>query len=91
MNHPNAGYILLRNRFELRNTFNPINQTVTIGQVISYIFFQNIAKIYNIDVNSAQNEINNYIENGKVYNLPKSEIIVGNNISIELTSIGLEL
>lgn len=75
MNHPNAEYILLKNPFELRNTFNPIIQTITISHVISSIFFQNLAKIYNIDVNSAQNEINNYIENGKVYNLPKSEII----------------
>jgi len=91
MNHPNAGFILLKNPFDLPNTFSPINQTVNINQVISSSIFQKFAQSYNIDITSVQNEINNYIGNGKVYNLPKSEIIIGNNISIELTSIKLEL
>ena len=35
--------------------------------------------------------IYNYIGNGKIFNLPKSQIILGNNISIELTTSELEL
>ena len=32
-----------------------------------------------------------YIGNGKVYNLPESQIIAGNNLTIELTILKLEL
>ena len=91
MQHPRAGFILLNNPFDLRNTFNPINQTTTINQIITTSIFQEYAKIYNIDINEFSNNINNYLGNGKIYNLPKSEIIIGNNISIELTSVKLEL
>ena len=91
MNHPNAGYILLKNPFELRNTFTPINQTVNINQIISSTIFQEYAKMYNIDIDSTKKEINNYLGNGQVFNLPESKIIIGNNISIELTSVRLEL
>ena len=91
MNHTNAGFILLRNPFELQNTFNFINETVNISQVISSNIFQKFAADYNIDVNAVSNEINNNLGKGQIFNLPKSEIIIGNNISIELTSVKLEL
>ena len=91
MNHTNAGIILLQNPFDLPNTFAPINQTVNINQIISSTIFQKFAEAYNINVNTVKNEINNVLGNGKIYNLPKSEIIIGNNISIELTSVKLEL
>ena len=91
MQHPRAGFILLNNPFDLRNTFNPINQTTTINQIISTSIFQKFAELYNINVNEVSNNINNYLGNGQIYNLPKSEIIIGNNISIELTSVKLEL
>ena len=87
MQHPRAGFILLNNPFDLRNTFNPINQTTTINQIISNTIFKEFAASYNIDINS----INNFLGNGQIYNLPKSQIIIGNNISIELTSVRLEL
>ena len=91
MNHTNAGYILLQNPFELRNTFNFVNETVNISQVISSNIFKKFAADYNIDVNTVSNEINNNLGKGQIFNLPKSEIIIGNNISIELTSVKLEL
>ena len=91
MQHPRAGFILLNNPFDLRNTFNPINQTTTINQIISTSIFQKFAEIYNLDVTDIKNNINNYLGQGQIYNLPKSEIIIGNNISIELTSVSLEL
>ena len=91
MNHTNAGYILLENPFDLPNTYYPINQTITINQIISSAFFEKFAKYYNLDVNTVSNEINNVLGNGKIFNLPNSEVIIGNNISIELTSVKLEL
>ena len=91
MNHTNAGFILLQNPFDLPNPYAPINQTVNINQIISSQFFKTFAQSYNIDVNTVSNEINNVLGNGKIYNLPKSEVIIGNNISIELTSVKLEL
>ena len=91
MNHTNAAYIFLQNPFDLPNTFNPINQTVNINQVISSAIFQKYAEIYHINVTEVSHEINNYLGTGKIYNLPNSQIIIGNNISIELTSVRLEL
>ena len=91
MNHPNAGFILLQNPFDLQNTFMPINQTVNINQVISSTIFQKFAEMYHVDVKTVSDQINNYLGTGQIFNLPKSEIIIGNNISIELTSVKLEL
>ena len=87
MDHPRAGFILLQNPLDLPNLYTPINQTIDINQIISTAFFQKFIEIYNIDIN----EINNYFGNGKIYNLQNSQIIIGNNISIELTSVKLEL
>ena len=91
MNHTNAGFLLLQNPFDLPNPYLPINQTVNINQIISSSIFQKFAESYNINVNEAKEEINNVLGNGKIYNLPHSEVIIGNNISIELTSVKLEL
>ena len=91
MNNSIAGIILLRNPFGLKNPYDFINTTVDINQFISSSLFQYFASSYNIDVNSVQKEINNYLGNGQIYNLPESQIIVGNNISIELSSVKLEL
>ena len=91
MNHTNAGYILLNNPFDLPNTYYPINQEITINQIISSTFFEKFVQYYNLDANQVSNQINNYLGNGKIFNLPKSEVIIGNNISIELTSVKLEL
>ena len=86
-----GGMILLENPFGLRNQYDNINSTVSINEIISSKLFQYIAKSYDIDVNSYTKDINNYLGNGKIFNLPESKIIVGNNISIELTSVKLEL
>ena len=91
MQHPRAGFILLNNPFDLRNTFNPINQTTTINQIISTSLFQKFAEMYNVNPTDVKNNINNYLGNGQIYNLQNSQIIVGNNISIEITSVALEL
>ena len=91
MNNSIAGIILLRNPFGLKNPYDFINTTVDINQFISSSLFQYFAATYNIDVNSVEKEINNYLGHGQIYNLPESQIIIGNNISIELSSVKLEL
>ena len=91
MNHTNAGFILLQNPFELEDLYRPINQTVNIQQLISSKIFETVVSQYNVDVNSVKNKIVNVLGKGEIYNLPQSQIIIGNNISIELTSVALEL
>ena len=86
-----SGRILLRNPFGLKNPYDLLNNTVTLNQIYSSEIFKYIVSSYDVDINTVEKNINNYIGNGKVYNLPESKIIVGNNISIELTSVKLEL
>ena len=91
MGHPNAGFIFLRNPFDTQNIFNPINQNINIKQLVSNTFFETFISYYNISINQEQTNIFNNLGTGVVYNLPNSQIIIGNNISLELTSVGLEL
>ena len=86
-----GGMILLENPFGLRSKYDNINSTVSINEIISSKIFQYIAKSYDVDVNTFSKSINNYLGNGKIFNLPESKIIVGNNITIELSSVKLEL
>ena len=91
MGHPNAGFIFLRNPFDTQNIFNPINQNINIKQLVSDTFFETFINYYNISIDEKQTNIFNKLGTGEVYNLPNSQIIIGNNISLELTSVGLEL
>ena len=87
-----AGFLtLLRNPFGLKNPYDFLNTSVSIYNLIDSGLFLYIANSYNIDINELKQNINNYIGNGKVYNLPESRIISGNNISIEISTIKLEL
>ena len=81
---------LLRNPFGLRNPYGFLNQTVDIQQIISSQLFQYFCGAYR-DCPLISGDIYNYIGNGKIYNLPQSQIYIGNNISIELSSVKLEL
>ena len=91
LNSTRAGLLLLQNPFGLRNPYDFLNNYITLNQVISTKFFEYVAKTYNIDVSSYKKDINNYLGNGQIYNLPESQVIIGNNISIELSSVRLEL
>ena len=86
-----AAIILLRNPFGLRHPYDFINNTVTLNQIFQSSLIQYFADSYHIDIKTIKNQINNYIGTGKVYNLPQSQVIIGNNISIELSSVRLEL
>ncbi|MBR4260759.1 MAG: hypothetical protein IKQ33_02245, partial [Clostridia bacterium] len=63
----------------------------SIRIIIIKSIVERYSKIMNIDATILEKNIYNYIGNGKVFNLPKSEIIAFNNISIELTTNELEL
>ena len=91
MNNTAALIILLRNPFGLRNPYDFLSSTVTIQQFLASSLFQYIAQAYNIDVSLLSQDLNNYIGNGKIYNLPQSQVISGNNITLELTTFKLEL
>ena len=91
MNNTAALIILLRNPFGLRNPYDFLSSTVTIQQFLASSLFQYIAQAYNLDVSLISQDLNNYIGNGKIYNLPQSQIISGNNITLELTTFKLEL
>ena len=63
----------------------------TIKEIIIRSIVERYAKILKIDATVLEQNIYNFIGNGKVFNLPNSEIIAFNNISIELTTNELEL
>ena len=62
-----------------------------IKNIIQISIIKKYAAILGIDASTITQNIYNYIGNGKVFNLPNSQIILGNNISIELTTNELEL
>ena len=91
VNSSAAVIILMRNPFGLKSPYDLLNNTLDINQIISSSLFQYICASYNCDVNKILSDYRNYFGNGKVYNLPESHVYIGNNISIELTSVKLEL
>ena len=82
--------ILLRNPFGLRYPYDPIRNYITIDQIIQSSLFQYFVSVYP-ELGKDVNIIKNYVGTGQVFNLPESKFIIGNNISIELTSVRLEL
>ena len=82
--------ILLRNPFGLRHPYDFINNTVTLREIYESSLYQYFVRAYP-ELESYKSTINNYVGTGKVYNLPESKFIIGNNISIELSSVRLEL
>ena len=90
VNNSIAAIILMRNPFGLRSPYDLLNNTITINQIISSSLFQYFCTSYDCDVISISKGINNYLGNGQIYNLPESKIYIGNNISIELTTVKLE-
>ena len=83
---------LLTNPFGLRNPYDFLNNSLTIQEIISSQLFIYICKSYVFcNPDTIMKDIGNYIGNGKIYNLPERQVIIGNNISIELSSVKLEL
>ena len=77
--------IILRNPLGLKDPYDLLNNSATLSQIIS----SELLSVF--DLTAFKQDIYNYIGNGKVYNLENSKIIIGNNISIEISSVDLEL
>ena len=86
-----AGMLLLENPWGLKHKYDFLNSTIYLNNITSNKYFEYIEKTFNVEISQTQREIKNYIGNGEVYNLPESQIIIGNNITIELSSVKLEL
>ena len=90
LNNSNALANLLKNPFGLRNPYDFLYSPGVINRLMKTELLQYLATAYNIDVNVLEKSINNYLESGTIFNLPNSQIIFGNNISITLTSVRIE-
>ena len=83
----------------LKNLFDDIedqtkhqdqNSTEYIATYIKKLIIEQYAANFNIDIKIAEEKINNYLGSGQIFNLQNSQLIIGNNISIEITTNKLE-
>ena len=91
MNGTEALDKIIDDPFDLGDSNKELNQLDEIAKLIKLSIIQKYAMELNIDINTISTTISNYIGNGRIFNLPKNQIILGNNISIELTTTELEL
>ena len=91
MNHTSAIDIFMNNPFELPDKYMSIGTNVKIEQIIELSILQRYADRIGISVESLTKNINTYIGQGIAFNLPNNEIIIGNNISLELTTNKIEM
>ena len=86
-----AGFLgLMKNPFGTRNVYDFLNSTVYIKELIQGDIWKYFSKAYGVDINKINNQIINEIGTGKIFNLFQSQIIFGNNITIEITTTELE-
>ena len=90
-NDTRAGMLLVENPFGTKHSYDPLNTTLYLNNITSSKYFEYLKQFYGIEISQTQAELKNYIGNGQIYNLPESKIFLGNNISIELSSVSLEL
>ena len=76
---------------EEQKKYQELNSSANIAKYIQKIFLEKYAAHFNINISILEENINNYIGSGRIYNLPESQIIFGNNISIEITTNKLEI
>ena len=91
LNNTAGFFAIFDNPFSLRYKYDYINSSVAIKEILSEQFIEYVSKLYGVEPSMIKQQINNYLGTGKVYNLPESQIIIGNNMSIEITSVDLEL
>jgi hypothetical protein len=91
MNQTNALDMFIKDPFNITSTHKELNQYENLVQLIFVSIYEKYSTQTNVNVKNVQNTINNYVKDGKIFNLPNSQIIIGNNISIELTTTELEL
>ena len=91
INNTKAAKDLFINPFGTRDLYDSIRNSPNIYSLFKTEFWKYFSGTYvGIDENIAKQMINNYLEKGEIFNLPNSQIIFGNNISIEITTVKLE-
>ena len=90
LNNSAAIYSLLKDPFGTGDPYAFINRSVSIKEFISGDLWKYFSSSIEVDETIINNFINIYLGSGKIFNLPESQVIIGNNISIELTSNRLE-
>ena len=91
LNNTNALYRLMQDPFNIKDLKEDKNHYEFIKRVFSLMIAQKISSEFNEDVNVLSDNIYNLISNGTFFNLPNNQIILGNNISLELTTSELEI
>ena len=90
LNHTKALEIVINELNEI-SEINGKTDDEMIKKIIEVSIVEKYASQLNINKSTIKDSIDNYIDNGKIFNLPNNEIILGNNMSIELTTNELEL
>ena len=89
LHHKEDGMLLIEHPFGLKHNYDFLNNTVYLQELISESFFSYIKKDYKELIDSSY--ALNHLGEGKIFNLPESKVFIGNNMSIELSSVKLEL
>ena len=85
-----AGVVLIDTPFGTRHGYDPLNTTLYLNNITSLKYFEYIKKTFNVEITQSITQIGNLIGNGQIYNLPENKIYIGNNITIELSSVQIE-
>ena len=73
-----------------QQNYQNLNSSANIATYIKKIILEKYSSYFNIDITKLEQNINNYVGSGQIFNIPNSQIIIGNNISVELTTNKLE-
>ena len=90
MNQSNALDKIIEDPFDISKKNKELNDFENIKKLIEIAIVQKYSVELNINITTIGKEIDNYIGNGKIFNLPNNTIILGNGISIELTTSIIE-
>ena len=89
MNHTRALERFIKDPFDLIGYNKDLNDFESIKKLIAISILKKYSVELNIDVTTIEQNIDKYL--GNSFNLQNSKLILGNNISIELTTSEVEL
>ena len=91
MNQTSALERFMKNPFEFPDKYMSIGTNIKIEQIIEVSILEKYAAKLGVSVDILTQNINTYIGKGISFNLPNNEIIIGNNISLEITTNKIEM